>query len=142
MLGGIFMYAGTIKLFQPEVFAALIDAFGMIPEDLVMPAAIILPVLEVLAGFGLFIDLEGSLSAISGLLLIFIASLALGIWMELDVDCGCFGPEDPEAEAFHGLRISLYRDLVMLAGVVFMYGWRRYKVIKPMAIRNIRFGFK
>jgi len=50
------------------------------------------------------------------------------------VDCGCFGPEDPEAEAFHGLRPALYRDLAMLAAVVFLYAWRRYRHVKPLRI--------
>jgi hypothetical protein len=57
--------------------------------------------------------------------------------MGLDVDCGCFGPEDPEAEAFHGLRLSLFRDLVMMAGVVFIYGWRRYRAIQPAGVMVI-----
>jgi hypothetical protein len=51
--------------------------------------------------------------------------------MGLDVDCGCFGPDDYEADAFHGLRQSLYRDMVMLAGIAFIYGWRRHCNIKP-----------
>ncbi|HUV78598.1 MAG TPA: MauE/DoxX family redox-associated membrane protein [Desulfobacterales bacterium] len=71
---------------------------------------------------------------IGGLLVLFIAILGYGIWMGIDVDCGCFGPEDPESEAFHGLKASLYRDLVMLAGIVFMYVWRRYRAIKPVKI--------
>jgi hypothetical protein len=50
------------------------------------------------------------------------------------VDCGCFGPEDPEAEAFHGLRQSLYRDLAIMAGVFFIYGWRRYRTIRPTGV--------
>jgi hypothetical protein len=50
------------------------------------------------------------------------------------VDCGCFGPEDPEAEAFHGLRAFLYRDLAMLAGIAFLYVWRRYRAITPVKI--------
>jgi len=47
------------------------------------------------------------------------------------VDCGCFGPEEPEAEAFHGLRLALYRDMAMLAAVAFLYGWRRYRRVQP-----------
>jgi hypothetical protein len=61
----------------------------------------------------------------------------LRYWMGLDVDCGCFGPEDPEAEAFHGLRLSLYRDLAMMAGVFFIYGWRRYRAIRPTGVMVI-----
>jgi len=71
---------------------------------------------------------------LGSLLGLFIAILGYGIWMGLDVDCGCFGPEDHEAEAFHILKISLYRDLIMLAGVAFLYGWRQYRAIKPLKI--------
>jgi hypothetical protein len=99
--------------------------------------AIGLPLLEVIAGFGLLFDIRGSLAVITGLLVLFMVVLGYGIWMGLDVDCGCFGPEDPEAEAFHGLRLSLFRDMVMLAGVIFMYGWRRYRAIRPTGVMVI-----
>lgn len=133
-LGGIFIYAGSIKLLEPKTFAILIEAYGIVPESLLIPVAIILPVLEVAAGIGMLFNIEGSLSVIAGLLVLFIAILGYGIRMGIDVDCGCFGPEDPESEAFHGLKASLYRDLVMLSGIVFMYIWRRYRAIKPVKI--------
>ena len=115
----------------PEIFAVLIDAYGIIPEGLLIPVAIGLPLLEVIAGMGLLFDIRGSLALITGLLVLFMMVLGYGIWMGLDVDCGCFGPEEPEAEAFHGLRLSLFRDLVMMPGVIFIYGWRRYRAIRP-----------
>lgn len=136
-LGAIFIYAGSTKLLEPEIFAVLIEAYGIVPERLLMPVAIALPALEVIAGIGLLFDIRGSLSVIAGLLVLFIAVLGYGIWMGLNVDCGCFGPEDPEAKAFHGLRLSLNRDLVMLAGVVFIYGWRRYRAIRPINFKLI-----
>lgn len=134
ILGGVFIYAGSIKLLDPKTFAVLIDAYGIVPENLLMPLSIVLPALEVIAGFGLLFDIEGSLTLIACLTALFIAILSYGIWMGLDVDCGCFGAEDAEAKAFQGLRLSLYRDLVMLAGIVFTYGWRRYRTIKPLKI--------
>jgi len=109
----------------------LIDAYGIFPEDLLMPVAVILPTLEVLAGVGLLFDIRGSLAVIAGLLVLFIAILGYGIRMGLDVDCGCFGPEEPEAKAFHGLRLALYRDMAILAAVAFLYGWRRYWHVQP-----------
>lgn len=136
-LGGIFIYAGSAKLLDPEILAALIDAYGIVPQNLLMPVSIILPALEVIAGLGLLLDIQGSLSVIAGLLALFIAILGYGIWMGLDVDCGCFGPEDPETKAFHGLKLSLYRDLVMLAGVAFIYGWRRYRPVRPVGIKRL-----
>ena len=130
-LGVIFIYAGGTKLPEPEIFAVLIGAYGIVPEGLLMPVAIGLPMLEVIAGIGLLFDIRGSLAWITGLLVLFITILGYGIWMGLDVDCGCFAPGDPEAEAFHGLRLSLFRDLFMIAGVIFLYGWRRYRAIRP-----------
>lgn len=124
-LGGVFIYSGATKLMAPTSFAVLIEAYGIVPDGLILPVAVGLSVLELVSGLGLLLDLEGSLGVITGLLLLFITILGYGIWMGLDVDCGCFGPEDPEAEAFHGLRSALYRDLVMLVVIVFLYEWRR-----------------
>jgi hypothetical protein len=90
--------------------------------------------LEVAGGIGLIWEIEGSLAVIAGLLVLFVAILGYGIRMGLDVDCGCFSADDPEAQAFHGLRPSLYRDLAMLAGIGFMYGWRRYRAIQQVKI--------
>ncbi|MHC4756945.1 MAG: MauE/DoxX family redox-associated membrane protein [Planctomycetota bacterium] len=134
ILGAVFIYAGSVKLLTPKPFALLIEAYGIVPEGLLMSVAIGLPALEVAAGIGLLFDIKGSLGVIAGLLMLFLAVLIYGIWMGLDIDCGCFGPKDPEAEAFHGLRLSLYRDLAMLVGVAFIYVWRRYLAIKPIKI--------
>ncbi len=101
-LGGIFIYAGSIKLFEPKTFAVLIESYGIVPENLLMSVAMGLLVLEVAVGIGLLFDIEGSLSVAAGLLGLFIAILGYGIWMGLDVDCGCFGPDDPEAEVDFG----------------------------------------
>ncbi len=123
-----------MKLLDPRTFAVLMEAYGIVPETLLMPLAIGLPSLEVAAGIGLLFDIEGSLAAIAALLALFVFIMGYGIWMGLDVDCGCFGPQDPEAKANHGMRISLYRDLAMLVGVAFVYVWRRYRAVKPLRI--------
>jgi hypothetical protein len=135
-LGIIFIYSGATKLLAPLPFAVLIEAYGIVPEGLLMPVAVFLPALEVIAGAGLLGDVHGSLSVIASLLLLFIAILGYGIRMGLDVDCGCFGPEDPESEAFHSLRPALYRDLIMLTSVAFLYGWRRYRHVQPIKLKK------
>ena len=141
-LAGVFIYAGSIKLMAPRTFATLIGAYGIIPDSLLMIVAVMLPALEVAAGLGLLFDIEGSLEVIAGLIVLFIAMLGYAIWLGLDVDCGCFGPGDPEGDAFHGLRQSLYRDLVMLAGIVFMFGWRRHLSVRPVKATAIIQKFK
>jgi uncharacterized membrane protein YphA (DoxX/SURF4 family) len=136
-LGAVFIYAGSLKLLDPGVFAVLIEAYGIVPEGLLMPVAVVLPMIEVAAGIGLLFDIHGSLAAVTALLLLFVAILGYGIHMGLDVDCGCFGPEDLEAKAFHGLRTSLYRDMLMIAVVAALYGWRRYRAVRPAKMRWI-----
>jgi uncharacterized membrane protein YphA (DoxX/SURF4 family) len=120
----IFMWAGVVKILDPDSFAIILEAFDLLPYTWIMPVAVGLPVLEILAAVGLLFDVRGSLSAITGLLVLFLAILFYGVWLGLDIDCGCFGPGDPEGEAYKGLRPALYRDLVMLAGVAYLYVWR------------------
>lgn len=139
-LGAVFIYAGSVKLLMPKPFAVVIAAYGIVPEGLILSVAIILSALEVAAGVGLIFDIEKSLGVIAGLLILFLSLLIYGIWMGLDIDCGCFGPEDPEAEAFHGLRWSFYRDLAMLSGVVFIYGWRQHLAIRPIKITQLTYN--
>ena len=141
ILGIIFIYAGATKLFEPRVFAVLIEAYGIVPDALVYPVAILLPLLEVVAGVGILLDIRGSLGIICGLTLIFMMILGYGIHMGLDVDCGCFGPEDPEARAFHGLRQALMRDMILLADILFLYICRRYLCIRPRGLYGLVTGF-
>jgi rhodanese-related sulfurtransferase/uncharacterized membrane protein YphA (DoxX/SURF4 family) len=141
-LGIIFFYAGGTKLIDPQAFAVLIDSYGIVPDPFLMPTAIGLPLLEVVAAVGLMADVRGSLTAIASLLVIFMAILGYGIWMGLDVDCGCFGPEDPESRAYHGLRSALYRDFAMLAGVLYLYAWRGYRRKSPHKLTEIISSFR
>jgi len=136
LLAAVFLWAGFRKLADPVVFAVLIDAYGLIPESWVMPLAVLLPLFEVAAGLGLLFDLRGSLAAIAALLLLFIAILAYGIHLGLDIDCGCFAPEDPEAKAYHGLQTALYRDLVMVIAIGYLYVWRRLQNVTPRRVSN------
>lgn len=130
-IGGLFIYAGIMKLLDPEAFAVLIDAYGLVPGFLLLPVSLALSSLEIAAGAGLMFEIRGSLLLTAGLMVLFITVLSYGIWMGLDIDCGCFGPGDPEDVAFHGLRAALCRDLFMFSGFLFLFGWRRYRGIVP-----------
>jgi len=142
-LSAVFFVSGVSKLLSPESFAVIIEAYGIIPESWVIPVSIALPALEVILAVGLLLDIRGSLAGTAALLALFMAILGYGIHMGLDVDCGCFGPEDPEAEAFHGLRSALYRDVVMALAVLYLYLWRFVRSAKPVGLRrSIQFFLK
>ena len=130
----IFLWSGISKLIAPKEFALIIDSYGLIPEAWILPLAIILPLLEMIFGLGLLLDIKGSLAGITGLLMFFVVILSYGIWLGLDVDCGCFGPQDLEFEAFHSLRPALFRDFAMIGGVIYLYFWRYYRSIKPVRL--------
>jgi uncharacterized membrane protein YphA (DoxX/SURF4 family) len=136
LLSVIFLWSGISKLTDPISFAVIIDAYGLVPEACMMPLTIILPLLEIIFGLGLVLNIRGSLTGIMSLLMLFMMILGYGIWLGLDVDCGCFGPQDPEANAFHSLRPALYRDFAMTAGVVYLYYWRYYRSIKPARLMS------
>ncbi|WP_147819381.1 MauE/DoxX family redox-associated membrane protein [Salidesulfovibrio onnuriiensis] len=124
LLAAVFVYAGVGKLADPQGFAVVIAGYGLTPSWADLPLAVCLPALEVLAGIGLVFDIKGSLGLIVAQLLVFVGVLAYGIHLGLDVDCGCYGPNDPEGEAYHGLKTALVRDLFLLAACGYMI-WRR-----------------
>jgi uncharacterized membrane protein YphA (DoxX/SURF4 family) len=118
-IGSIFLYAGLVKLLDPKAFAKVISQYDLIPEILLPQVAIGLPVLEVLAGFGLVFAIRGSLGVIFGLLTMFVFVLWYGILRHLDIDCGCFSQDELKSHA--SLWNAFYRDLVMIAAVVYLY---------------------
>lgn len=130
LLGGLFIWSGFSKLLEPSAFAVVIDGYGLIPNILAFPAAVGLSLLELVAGLGLIIDARGSLTIITGLLVLFVAVLGYGIWLGLDVDCGCYGPGDPEGEAYHDLRSALIRDLLWICCAMYLYYWRKSQLPK------------
>ena len=134
-LAVVFLWSGVSKLLAPDSFAVVIGAYGIIPDSWDLPVSILLPALEVILAAGILLDVRGSLTGITGLLVLFMAILAYGIQMGLDVDCGCFGPDDPEA-VFHDLRPAFYRDLGLMAGIGYLYVWRGIHQYKPVGLRR------
>lgn len=132
-IGLIFIWSGIAKLVDPQSFALIIQAYGLIPQAVILPAAVSLAFLEVLAGAGLIFEQPYMLALITALLFLFMLVLGYGLWLGLDVDCGCFGPGDPEGLAYHGLRPALYRDLVLLAGIGYLYFWRLRQSWQPVS---------
>jgi len=118
-LGGIFIYAGVVKLFQAQAFAHSLAQFDLLPDALVPMVALGLPALELLAGLGLVLQVRGSLAVISSLLLIFLAVLGYAILLDLDIDCGCFLLE--EIGARNSVKAAFWRDLVMVAATFFLF---------------------
>ncbi len=142
LLSVIFLWSGISKLMAPQFFAVIIENYGLLPDPLTLTAAIFLSIIEVLAGLGLLADIRGSLAVVTGLLGFFIVILSYGIWLGLDVDCGCLGPNDSEARASRGLRSALLQDMAMMLGIFYLYFWRYRKSMTPKPLTNRFRSFK
>ncbi|MCP3923211.1 MAG: DoxX family membrane protein [Desulfobacterales bacterium] len=124
IIGIAFIYSGGIKLLDLESFAATIEAFGLVPELFSYPLGIMLPLIEVIAGTGLIVGNKESLYTITSLLFLFLCVLIYGILKGIDVDCGCYGPNDPVSTSLSSLKTSLVRDLIMISCILFMFYYR------------------
>ncbi len=126
----IFLAAALPKLFDIQYFSQVINAYGILPSALILPVAVSLPLLEIVLAVGLLFNSSLSKIGVFLLLLFFIAILLYAIYTGLDIDCGCFGPEDPEHQAFAGVRVALVRDLIMLVPIMYSFWYQRYYKIK------------
>jgi len=122
-IGLVFVWAGAVKLADPKGFAEIISVYHLVPGFLLVPVAIGLPAVEVLAGLGLMFDVRGSLPVIVALLVLFVGVLWFGILKDLHIDCGCFS--SAELAEHDTLREAMYRDIFMIGAAVYLFWWRR-----------------
>lgn len=92
-LGGLFIYAGVVKVADPLGFAQDIRNYRLVGQTLSFVAALVLPWLEIVAGAFLVagISTRGAALVVTGLLVFFILLTLVTMARGLDVDCGCFG---------------------------------------------------
>jgi len=93
IIGLVFIVASIEKIAIPEMFAANIEAYEIIPLPLVNVAALLIPWIELLCGIFLISGfyLRSSSIIVSALLVAFIFLLSWAIFRGLHIDCGCFG---------------------------------------------------
>ncbi len=121
LLALVFLSAGVPKLFEIDRFAETIAAYGLIPDAVVVPTAFFIVALEIAAAIGLLFNKRWALLLTTALMGVFIVVLTYGIWLGLDIDCGCFGPEDPGAQTFSSLKAALFRDILLLLPLVYLF---------------------
>jgi hypothetical protein len=122
LIAGVMIFATVPKLSDPVWFAEVVGAYGLLPEFLVFPAALLLPLIELTTAFLLIKGRSSGLWIAAILMLLFIAVLSYGIWLGLDIDCGCFSPGDKEGTAFSNLRTALVRDLLLCIPILYCFG--------------------
>ena len=93
IVGGIFIYAGAIKVLDPVQFATDIDNYKILPWTIGVGLAFYLPWLEIFCGLALILRrlYLGGLSILTALVAVFLAATIAAKIRGLDITCGCFG---------------------------------------------------
>jgi uncharacterized membrane protein YphA (DoxX/SURF4 family) len=118
LLGGVFLWAGSVKAFDVTAFAGQVAAYQVLPYAWNYALAAMLPYIELLAGGLLLANVRVRSAALLTALLngIFSVVLLSVLVRGLDIDCGCFGPDAGTTPLQ-----ALGRDLLLLAVAVAVY---------------------
>jgi len=119
ILGAVFVYAGVIKMLNPDGFIADLGRFQIMPDLWVAPIAIFLPILETVIGAALLMRIfyAGAL-LLSKLLLVLFSIALIFAWLRgFDINCGCFGnglgdPSVPWALAKNAVLLCICLTLI------------------------------
>ncbi|SRR6266496_1657026 len=124
VVGGIFIYAGAIKMLDPVQFANDIDNYKILPWTIGVALAFYLPWLEILCGLALIFRFlyRGGLSILMMSILIFIGATAAAKVRGLDITCGCFGhsSQDPSFAQHVAVDVSIFVALAALLSAELM----------------------
>jgi len=121
VIGGLFIYAGVVKIVDPVEFARDIDNYKMLPWQPSVWLALYLPWLEIFCGLALItrILFRGGVFILTGLMSLFIIASIIAKARGLDVSCGCFG----HASKYLNFSWHLALDFVLLGGLLLL--WKR-----------------
>jgi uncharacterized membrane protein YphA (DoxX/SURF4 family) len=130
VLAGVFIYAGSDKIRDPLQFADSVAAFAMLPNALVTPFALGLPVFEVLCGLMVLAPLTRRIGALALTLIIamFIVALVSALARGLTLDCGCFGAGAPSRPR---MWFEAALDVALLGGALLVYRRSRAPTPRP-----------
>ena len=119
IVGGIFIYAGALKMFDPVRFASDIDNYKILPWTIGVALAFYVPWLEIFCGIALVLRFlyRGGLSILTALVLVFTLATVAAKVRGLDITCGCFG----HASQHWSLLAHLATNLTILAALALLW---------------------
>lgn len=130
MLAGIFLLAGVSKVQSLHEFAQAVEAFNLLPVQLAVPFALILPWVEILAALYLLVGFLGRVAALvtAAMLVTFIVALLDALLTGNTAHpCGCFGAAaNPVVSALAGGDSVGWWDVIrdgILLGMALSIAW-------------------
>jgi uncharacterized membrane protein YphA (DoxX/SURF4 family) len=119
IIGGLFIYAGAVKVIDPAEFARDIDNYKMLAWQVSVWMGFYLPWLEILCGLALIARVlyRGSVFVLTALMVLFIVITVIAKARGLDISCGCFG----HASKYLSFAWHLVLDFLLLGGLVLLW---------------------
>ncbi len=132
LIGGIFIYAGIVKLQKPENFADSIATFHLLPVAGINLVALGLPLFEIIMGGLLLINRYARMAgcALTLLCAVFMLAFTQALLRGLPVDCRCFGEMGYSSNPW----AFVFRDLLLLIGCIILC--RNYLSIQVRSFSN------
>ena len=132
IIGGLFVYAGAVKIIEPVEFARDIDNYKMLPWQLGVFVALYLPWLEIFCGLALITRVlyRGGIFIVTTLMSLFIIATIVAKARGLDVSCGCFG----HASKYLNFSWHLILDFALLIGLVVL--WKSQPAVRKPVLRT------
>lgn len=105
LLGGIFLAAALEKIQYPVSFAEMVEHYQLLPFQVGVWLALVLPYLELVLGLALVLGFLSRSCALlaAGLSIVFGLASFSAWWRGLDVSCGCFHSQGPPVSWIHSL---------------------------------------
>lgn len=123
ILGLTFIYASYHKILAPADFAKIVYGYDLFPPAVINLIAIILPFIELVAGFALILGIypRSAVLIINGMLIAFIVVLSINLIRGHEFNCGCFSVKN--AGFLSSAEPTLVRDIIylMLGIQVFLF---------------------
>ena len=115
-LATVFLVSGALKVVDPAQTRVAVQAYELLPADLVAPVATGLPLVELVLGTLLVAGAFTRWAALASALLVVVLMTAVAqAWARgLSIDCGCFGGGGPVARGDTRYPQELARDFGML----------------------------
>src|SRR6266513_1318140 len=119
LIGGLFVYAGAVKVIDPAEFARDIDNYKMLPWQVSVSLGLYLPWLEIFCGLALIARVlhRGSVLILTALMVLFIVITIVAKARGLDISCGCFG----HASKYLSFTWHLALDFLLLGGLLLLW---------------------
>ncbi|WP_157729587.1 MauE/DoxX family redox-associated membrane protein [Tumebacillus algifaecis] len=126
-LAAIFLWSAVAKFIDIFTFGEILRSYKLVPDVLIKPLAILLPIAELLIAICLLIPVTVRAASwgVIVLSLVFAAGLLYNYGEVLPYGCGCFGPAEAKPVGF----VDVLKDILFIAAAAVLLFLNRKKAL-------------